>query len=194
MKKKTLIVLLGVIVLLVLWAVSGYNGMVNAEVTVDQEWSNVETQYQRRNDLIGNLVATVKGYAEHEKTTLSEVIAARAAATQTTINAQDLTPEKMQQFQQVQGELSSALGRLLVSVERYPELKANQNFLELQSQLEGTENRIQVARQRYNETAGVYNKKIRKFPNNILAGIFGFDKKPFFDADPEASKAPKVEF
>lgn len=194
MKKKTLILLLGVIVLLVLWAVSGYNGMVNAEVTVDQEWSNVETQYQRRNDLIGNLVATVKGYAKHEKTTLSEVIAARAAATQTTINAQDLTPEKMQQFQQVQGELSSALSRLLVSVERYPELKANQNFLELQSQLEGTENRIQVARQRYNETAGVYNKKIRKFPNNILAGIFGFDKKPFFDADPEASKAPKVEF
>ena len=185
MKKKTLILLVGVIVLLVLWAVSGYNGMVNAEVTVDQEWSNVETQYQRRNDLIGNLVATVKGYAEHEKNTLSEVIAARAAATQTTINAQDLTPEKMQQFQQVQGELSSALGRLLVSVERYPELKANQNFLE---------NRIQVARQRYNETAGVYNKKIRKFPNNILAGIFGFDKKPFFDADPEASKAPKVEF
>ena len=172
MKKKTLILLVGVIVLLVLWAVSGYNGMVNSEVTVDQEWSNVETQYQRRNDLI----------------------AARAAATQTTINAQDLTPEKMQQFQQVQGELSSALGRLLVSVERYPELKANQNFLELQSQLEGTENRIQVARQRYNETAGVYNKKIRRFPNNILAGIFGFNKKPFFDAAPEASKAPKVEF
>lgn len=194
MKKSTLFVLIGAAALLVIWIISSYNSIAKAEISVEEEWANVETQYQRRSDLIGNLVSTVKGYAEHEKSTLNEVIAARAAATQTTINAQDLTPEKLQEFQATQGQLSSALSRLLVTVERYPELKANQNFLELQAQLEGTENRIQVARQRYNEVAGGFNKKIRVFPTNILAGIFGFDRKPFFDAAPEASKAPKVEF
>lgn len=194
MKKSTLFILIGVVALLAIWVVSSYNSIAKAEVGVEEEWANVETQYQRRNDLIGNLVATVKGYAEHENSTLTEVTAARAAATQTTINAQDLTPEKMQEFQAAQGQLSSALSRLLVSVESYPELKADKNFLELQAQLEGTENRIQVARQRYNAVAGEFNKKIRVFPTNIIAGIFGFDRKPFFDADPQASQAPKVEF
>ncbi len=194
MKKSTLFILIGVVALLAIWLVSSYNSIAKAEVGVEEEWANVETQYQRRNDLIGNLVATVKGYAEHENSTLTEVTAARAAATQTTINAQDLTPEKMQEFQAAQGQLSSALSRLLVSVESYPELKADKNFLELQAQLEGTENRIQVARQRYNAVAGEFNKKIRVFPTNIIAGIFGFDRKPFFDADPQASQAPKVEF
>lgn len=194
MKKSTLFILIGVVALLAIWLVSSYNSIAKAEVGVEEEWANVETQYQRRNDLIGNLVATVKGYAKHESSTLTEVTAARAAATQTTINAQDLTPEKMQEFQAAQGQLSSALSRLLVSVESYPELKADRNFLELQAQLEGTENRIQVARQRYNAIAGEFNKKIRVFPTNIIAGIFGFDRKPFFDADPQASQAPKVEF
>lgn len=194
MKKIALFILIGVVALLAIWVVSSYNSIAKAEVGVEEEWANVETQYQRRNDLIGNLVATVKGYAEHENSTLTEVTAARAAATQTTINAQDLTPEKMQEFQAAQGQLSSALSRLLVSVESYPELKADRNFLELQAQLEGTENRIQVARQRYNAIAGEFNKKIRVFPTNIIAGIFGFDRKPFFDADPQASQAPKVEF
>ncbi len=194
MKKIALFILIGVVALLAIWVVSSYNSIAKAEVGVEEEWANVETQYQRRNDLIGNLVATVKGYAEHENSTLTEVTAARAAATQTTINAQDLTPEKMQEFQAAQGQLSSALSRLLVSVESYPELKADKNFLELQAQLEGTENRIQVARQRYNAVAGEFNKKIRVFPTNIIAGIFGFDRKPFFDADPQASQAPKVEF
>ncbi len=194
MKSKSLLIVAGIAIMLIIWGVSVYNGLVKSEVNVEQEWSNVETQYQRRSDLIGNLVATVKGYAEHEKNTLNEVIAARAAATQTKIDIKDLTPEKLQEFQAVQGELSSALSRLLVTVEQYPDLKANQNFLELQAQLEGTENRIQVARQRYNEVAAEFNKKIRVFPTNILAGIFGFNKKPFFEADKEAKQAPKVEF
>ena len=182
MKNKTLWIVGGVVVLLIIWGISVYNGLVKAQVGVEQEWSNVETQYQRRADLIGNLVATVKGYAEHEKSTLTDVITARAAATQTKIDAQNLTPEKMKEFQAAQGELSSALGRLLVTIERYPDLKANQNFLELQAQLEGTENRIQVARRQYNTVAGEFNKKVRVFPTNIIA------------ADEASSKAPKVEF
>lgn len=194
MKSKSLLIVAGIAIILIIWGVSVYNWLVKSEVNVEQEWSNVETQYQRRSDLIGNLVATVKGYAEHEKTTLNEVIAARTAATQTKIDSKDLTPEKLQQFQETQGELSSALGRLLVTVERYPDLKANQNFLELQAQLEGTENRIQVARQRYNEVSAEFNKKIRVFPTNIPAGLFGFSQKPFFEADKEAKQAPKVEF
>lgn len=194
MKNKTLWIVGGVVVLLIIWGISVYNGLVKAQVCVEQEWSNVETQYQRRADLIGNLVATVKGYAEHEKSTLTDVITARAAATQTKIDAQNLTPEKMKEFQAAQGELSSALGRLLVTIERYPDLKANQNFLELQAQLEGTENRIQVARRQYNTVAGEFNKKVRVFPTNIIAGLFGITAKPFFEADEASSKAPKVEF
>lgn len=194
MKNKTLWIVGGVVVLLIIWGISVYNGLVKAQVSVEQEWSNVETQYQRRADLIGNLVATVKGYAEHEKSTLTDVITARAAATQTKIDAQNLTPEKMKEFQAAQGELSSALGRLLVTIERYPDLKANQNFLELQAQLEGTENRIQVARRQYNTVAGEFNKKVRVFPTNIIAGLFGITAKPFFEADEASSKAPKVEF
>ena len=194
MKNKTLWIVGGVVVLLIIWGISVYNGLVKVQVGVEQEWSNVETQYQRRADLIGNLVATVKGYAEHEKSTLTDVITARAAATQTKIDAQNLTPEKMKEFQAAQGELSSALGRLLVIIERYPDLKANQNFLELQAQLEGTENRIQVARRQYNTVAGEFNKKVRVFPTNIIAGLFGITTKPFFEADEASSKAPKVEF
>lgn len=194
MKNKTLWIVGGVVVLLIIWGISVYNGLVKAQVGVEQEWSNVETQYQRRADLIGNLVATVKGYAEHEKSTLTDVITARAAATQTKIDAQNLTPEKMKEFQAAQGELSSALGRLLVTIERYPDLKANQNFLELQAQLEGTENRIQVVRRQYNTVAGEFNKKVRVFPTNIIAGFFGITAKPFFEADEASSKAPKVEF
>ena len=180
--------------LLGLWAVSGYNGLVTAEEKVSAQWANVESQYQRRADLIPNLVATVKGYAEHEQETLEGVVSARARATQTTVNADQLTPEALQQYQAAQGELTQALGRLLVTVEKYPDLKANQNFLELQAQLEGTENRISVERQRFNTEAKAYNTAIRRFPKNLLASMFGFEQKPYFEALPEAAQAPKVEF
>ncbi len=181
-------------VLLGLWAISGYNGLVTAEEKVSAQWANVESQYQRRADLIPNLVATVKGYAEHEQETLEGVVSARARATQTTVNADQLTPEALQQYQAAQGELTQALGRLLVTVEKYPDLKANQNFLELQAQLEGTENRISVERQRFNTEAKAYNTAIRRFPKNLLASMFGFEQKPYFEALPEAAQAPKVEF
>ncbi|MCB0696796.1 MAG: LemA family protein [Chitinophagaceae bacterium] len=167
-------------------------------VTVDEEvkskWGEVENQYQRRSDLVPNLVATVKGAADFEKSTLTQVIEARAKATSMRIDPNDLTPEKLQQFQQAQGQLSQALGRLMVVSEQYPELKANQNFLSLQDQLEGTENRITVARQRFNETVKEYNIKVRTFPNNIFAGMLGFQKKGMFEAEAGAEKAPKVEF
>ena len=195
MKKNfALIAVIAVVVLLGLWAVSGYNGLVTAEEKVSAQWANVESQYQRRADLIPNLVATVKGYAEHEQETLEGVVSARARATQTTVNADQLTPEALQQYQAAQGELTQALGRLLVTVEKYPDLKANQNFLELQAQLEGTENRISVERQRFNTEAKAYNTAIRRFPKNLLASMFGFEQKPYFEALPEAAQAPKVEF
>ncbi|MBR5456485.1 MAG: LemA family protein, partial [Bacteroidaceae bacterium] len=168
--------------------------MVKADEAVSTAWSNVENQYQRRADLIPNLVNTVKGYAAHEKETLDAVVSARTRATQVTVNADDLTPEKLQEFQKAQGEVGAALGRLLAITESYPDLKANQNFLELQAQLEGTENRISVERRNFNEVAKSYNTSIRTFPKNILAGMFGFEKRPYFEAQEGAEKAPEVQF
>ena len=195
--KKSWIVIAIIIVIGVLlygWVKGAYNQMVTQSETVDKHWADVENVYQRRADLIPNLVATVKGYAEHERETLEGVINARAKATQTTINAGELTPESMAAFQQAQDGLSSALSKLMVVVERYPDLKANQNFLELQSQLEGTENRITVERQKFNEAARQYNTYIKLFPKNILANFFGFDVKPYFEAQQGAETAPTVEF
>ena len=194
--KKALpwIIVLGILAIIVLWIASMYNGFVAAEEEVESAWSQVENQYQRRADLVPNLVATVKGYAAHEQETLEGVIEARAKATQVTIDPAKTTPEQLAAFQAAQGELSQALGRLLAVAENYPDLKANENFRDLQAQLEGTENRITVARQLFNESARNYNTKIRRFPNNILAGMCGFEKKPYFEAEEGASKAPKVEF
>jgi LemA protein len=198
MKHKTLWITLGVIVFLVFavfsWVKGSYNTMVSQDEGVKTAWSQVENQYQRRLDLIPNLVNTVKGYAAHEKETLEGVINARAEATKTTIDPSNLNEESLKKFQAAQGELSSALSRLMVVMERYPDLKANQNFSELQAQLEGTENRITVERKRFNEVAQSYNTYIRSFPNNILAGMFGFFPKAYFTADAGAEKAPKVEF
>lgn len=193
MKKSTIIILV-VVGIAVVWAIMGYNGMVKADEAVSTAWSNVENQYQRRADLIPNLVNTVKGYAAHEKETLDAVVSARARATQVTVDADDLTPEKLQEFQKAQGEVGAALGRLLAITESYPDLKANQNFLELQAQLEGTENRISVERRNFNEVAKSYNTSIRTFPRNILAGMFGFEKRPYFEAQEGAEKAPEVQF
>lgn len=195
--KKSLVILLCVVGLLALvggCSVSSYNKMVSMEEGVSNAWANVETQYQRRSDLIPNLVSTVKGYAQHESETLEGVVAARSKATQMTLDVDNLTPEKLQQYQQAQGEISSALGRLLAITENYPDLKANQQFQELQAQLEGTENRISVERRNFNEAARGYNSYIRRFPNNIFVGIFGFDKKAYFEAAEGAEQAPKVEF
>ena len=194
--KKNLgwIIPVGILVLVVLWAIGGYNGMVKMDEQVQNSWANVETQYQRRADLIPNLVSTVKGYAKHEQQTLEEVVKARSEATQLKVDAENLTPEKLAAFQKAQSGVSSALGRLLAVAENYPDLKANQNFLELQSQLEGTENRITVARKDFNDTAKSYNQAIRQFPKNILAGLFGFEKKSYFEAEARSEKAPKVEF
>ena len=183
-----------VVLILLLWSVSGYNGLVSMDEQVAGKWANVETQYQRRADLIPNLVNTVKGYATHEKTTLENVVKARSEATQVKVNPEDLTPERLAEFQKAQGNVSAALGRLLMVAENYPQLKANQNFLELQSQLEGTENRITVARKDFNDAAKAYNVTIRRFPKNILAAIFGFDKKSYFEAENGAEKAPEVQF
>jgi len=176
------------------WAVGFNNKAVELQADAKTAWSNVESAYQRRNDLIGNLVKTVQGAADFEKSTLTDVIEARAKATSTNINAENLTPENIAAFQQAQAGLSSALSRLLVTVERYPDLKANQNFLELQSQLEGTENRINVARDRFNEKVNAYDIHTTKFPNKILAGWFGFEEMSRYQADPGAEKAPDVEF
>ena len=194
--KKNLgwIIPVGIIVILVIWAISGYNGMVEMDEQVQNKWANVEAQYQRRADLIPNLVSTVKGYAKHEQQTLEDVVKARSEATQVKVDAENLTPEKLAAFQKAQSGVSSALGRLLAVAENYPDLKANQNFLELQSQLEGTENRITVARKDFNDAAKSYNQSIRQFPKNILAGMFGFEKKSYFEAEAGSEKAPKVEF
>ena len=172
----------------------GYNTMVNKQEAVNSQWANVENAYQRRSDLIPNLVATVKGYAEHEQETLTQVVETRAKATQTTIDPTNLTEESIRQFQQAQGELSAAIGRLLLIQENYPDLKANQNFLALQDELAGTENRISVERNRFNQMAQEYNQYIRQVPRVIYAGWFGFKPKAYFQAAPGSETAPKVEF
>lgn len=193
-KPMSWIVLLGVVAILALWVANVYNRLVEQEENVENAWSQVENQYQRRADLVPNLVNTVKGYAQQEQETFVRAMEARAKATQISIDPSNVTPEQLAQFQAAQGELSQALGRLLAVSERYPELKANENFLNLQSQLEGTENRCTVARQQFNDVAKAYNVLVRRFPGNIVAMFFGFEKKPYFEADEDAKKAPKVEF
>lgn len=192
--KLMLIIVTAVVAIAVLWVVNSYNRMVTAEEAVTTEWANVESQYQRRADLIPNLVSTVKGYAAHESATLEAVVNARAKATQTTLDINNFSREEFEKYQAAQGELNSALGRLMMITENYPDLKANQNFRDLQEQLEGTENRIQVTRQAYNNKARAYNTMIRRFPNNILSRMFGFDVVTYFHADVEAAKAPQVSF
>ena len=192
--KKSSIILIVIAVIAVIWGVSAYNGLVTMDENVNTEWANVETQYQRRADLIPNLVNTVKGYAAHESETLESVIAARSKATQITIDPANLTPEKLAEYQEAQGAVTSALGKLLAISESYPDLKANQNFLELQAQLEGTENRINEARRKFNNVAKEYNTAIRRFPKSILAGMLGFDKRAYFEAAEGAQNAPVVEF
>ena len=183
-----------IVVIIIFWGIGGYNGMVSLDEGVQNKWADVETQYQRRADLIPNLVNTVKGYAAHESQTLENVVKARSEASSVKVDPQNITPEKLAEYQKAQSGVSSALGRLMVIVEKYPDLKANQNFLELQSQLEGTENRINVARRDFNEAAKQYNTSIRRFPKNIIAGMFGFEKKAYFEAEKGAEQAPKVEF
>jgi LemA protein len=195
---RKLIIIIGIILVaflvLVMPAISSYNGMVSRQEGVNTAWSQVENVYQRRADLIPNLVETVKGYANFEKSTLEAVIQARAEATKVTVSPEKLDAASLQQFQSAQNNVSSALGRLMVVVEKYPELKANQNFLQLQAQLEGTENRITVERQKFNDVAKDYNTYIRTFPRNMFAGMFGFEKKAYFEAAEGSDKAPKVKF
>ena len=200
MKKghRILIIVLGAIVVIAAgiysWVKGNYNGLVERSQEVAAQWANVENQYQRRADLIPNLVATVKGYATHEKATLEGVIDARARATQVRIDFNDLNEETLAKYAQVQGELSSALSRLMAVSEAYPDLKANRNFTDLQTQLEGTENRIATERRRYNDAVQAYNVYVQQFPRNLIAGMFGFTPKTFFAAEAGAEKAPKVEF
>ena len=195
--KKGLIALLvvaAVVLGIFFWFQSNYNGMVKMDEGVQAAWSQVENVYQRRADLIPNLVATVKGYAAHEQQTLEGVVSARSKATQITIDAENMTAEKLAEYQKAQGELGAALGKLLAITENYPELKANENFLSLQAQLEGTENRIAVERKKFNEAARGYNTEIRQFPKNIVANLFGFEKKPYFEAAEGTQQAPVVAF
>ena len=192
--KKSTIIIIAVAVLAVVWGITGYNGLVSMDEGVQTKWADVETQYQRRADLIPNLVNTVKGYAAHESETLQAVVEARAKATSMNIDPSNMSAEQIANFQKAQDGVSSALGRLLVTVEKYPDLKANENFRELQSQLEGTENRISVARRDYNEAARKYNTTLRSFPKNILAGMFGFEKKAYFEAQEGSEQAPAVQF
>ena len=193
MKKSTIIVI-AILAVVVIWAISAYNGMVTLEESVSKAWSDVETTYQRRADLIPNLVNTVKGYATHESNTFQEVAAVRAKATQMTIPAEELTEENMRKFSQTRGEMNSALSRLIAISESYPELKASENFSELQAQIEGTENRINEARKKYNASVKDYNIAVRRFPGNIIAGIFGFHKKAEFKSNEGAEIAPEVSF
>lgn len=192
--KKSTIIILAIIAVVAIWGISAYNSLVDMEEGVNNKWSNVETQYQRRADLIPNLVNTVKGYATHESETLQAVIEARSKATQITVNVENLTPERLAEYQKAQGAVTNALGKLLALTESYPDLKANQNFLELQAQLEGTENRINVARKDFNDTARQYNTTVRRFPKSIIADIFGFERRPYFEAQEGADKAPTVQF
>ncbi len=196
MKKSTitLFVIGAIVILLAGWVTIQYNGMVANDEAVTTAWAGVESQYQRRSDLIPNLVNTVKGYAAHEKETLEGVVEARAKATQVTVNADNLTPERFAQFQKAQGELSTALGRLMRITENYPQLRANENFSELQAQLEGTENRINESRLRFNEAVQEYNLSIRRFPGNIFASLFGFEKRDKFEAEDGTEQAPEVKF
>lgn len=191
---KSLIAIIAIVVVLGIYAVSSYNSLVTSEEGVKEALANVNTQYQRRMDLITNLVETVKGYAKHESETLQKVIAERSKATQATINIENADENSLKEFQNAQGEISQALGRLMVVAEQYPELKADQSFLNLQEQLEGTENRISVERRKYNEIVKDYNITVRRFPKSIMAAIFGFDKFPSFTAEEGAEKAPKVSF
>lgn len=196
MKKSTLL-LVGVLaffLVLIGWTISAYNGLVSLDENSNAAWAKVETAYQRRADLIPNLVNTVKGYADFEQETLTGVIEARSKATGVTVDADNLTPEAIANFQAAQSQLSGALSRLLVTIERYPDLKANENFLALQSQLEGTENRIAVERNKFNEAVKVFNSSIRKFPKVLIANMLGFDKKGYFEADKSAEQAPSVSF
>ncbi len=193
MKKSTIIIIV-VAVIAIVWGITGYNGLVGMDEGVQTKWADVETQYQRRADLIPNLVNTVKGYAAHESETLQAVVEARAKATSVNIDPTNMSAEQIANFQKAQDGVSSALGRLLVTVEKYPDLKANENFKELQTQLEGTENRISVARRDYNEAARKYNTTLRSFPKNILAGMFGFEKKAYFEAQEGSEQAPTVQF
>lgn len=189
------IIVVAAVLLLVFWGVGQYNSIVVLDEQVNTSWSQVENQYQRRADLIPNLVETVKGYASHERETLEGVINARAKASQPIVQAGDgMTQEQLNQFQQAQGDLTSALNRLMVVVERYPELKADENFRQLQAQLEGTENRITTARMDFNNEAQQYNTKVRRFPTNIFAGLFGFHQRPYFQAEAGAEQAPQVKF
>lgn len=192
--KKPVVIILAIIVILALAMIPAYNSLVTKQEAVSTAWANVETQYQRRADLIPNLVNTVKGYATHEQETFLQVTAARASATQMAVNPNNLTSESLAEYSRAQGEVGSAIGRLLMIQENYPELKANQNFLELQAQLEGTENRINQARRDFNIAAQDYNTSIRRFPRNIIASLFGFTAKPYFDAQPGSEVAPVVPF
>ena len=196
MSKKTLtwIVVLGVLAIVIIWGVGRYNAIITGEENVNTAWSQVENQYQRRADLIPNLVETVKGYAAHESATLEGVIAARAKATQVLVDPTNATAEQIAAFQAAQGELSQALGRLMAISENYPDLKASQNFAALQSQLEGTENRITVARNNFNEMARQFNTMIRRFPTNLIANAMSAEKHPYFEANDGADKAPQVQF
>ena len=187
-------IVVAVVVIIALFAVSVYNRLIKGANSCEEAFSTMDVYLKKRYDLIPNLVNTVKGYATHEKETLEGVVAARSQATQIKVDAEDLTPEKLAEYQKAQGAVTSALGKLLAITENYPDLKANQNFLELQAQLEGTENRINVARKNFNDAAQAYNTNIRRFPKNIFAGMFGFDKKAYFEAEEGSEKAPKVEF
>lgn len=196
MKKSTIGIIVA-LVLLFFWGCSSYNGLVSKDEAVTKAWANVEADYQRRADLIPNLVEIVKGYAKHESETFKEVTEARTKATSLQVNIEDVTEEnmkKLEEYQKAQGELGAAMGRLIAISENYPELKANENFKELQAQYEGTENRVKESRKAYNEAVNTYNVSVRRFPTNILAGMFGFEKKVPFQADEGAEKAPKVSF
>jgi LemA protein len=196
MSRSTIVLLsvLGFLVLVLLWGVGRYNNLVSLDEGASGQWANVESAYQRRSDLIPNLVNTVKGYANFERETLEAVVNARAKATSVTVDPANLSPEKLAAFQQAQAGVGSALGRLLVTVEKYPDLKANQNFLDLQKQLEGTENRIKVERDRFNEAVKGYNVAVKRFPGNIIAGMTGFESKGYFEAEAGTEKAPSVNF
>jgi LemA protein len=193
-RNLTLLVVLGLVLILGVWGCNGYNGVVKQDESVKKAWGNVNTEYQKRSDLVGNLVNTVKGAANFEQETLTKLVEARAKATSINLTADQLTPENMAKFQQAQGQMSGALSRLLAVVENYPDLKANQNFLQLQGQLEGIENDVRNSRKTFNESINTYNTKVRSFPMNLLAGMFGFKAKEGFKADEGAEKAPKVEF
>lgn len=194
MKRPGLLIILAIVVIVGFLGCSGYNGLVTQDESVKKAWNNVQTEYQNRSDLVGNLVATVKGAANFEQKTLTDVVEARAKATSVNINAENLTPEKIAEFQAAQGKLSGSLSRLLATVEAYPTLKATENFTKLQGQLEGIENGIKNSRKIFNDEINVYNTKVRSFPMNILGGLFGFKQKEGFKADAGAEKAPEVKF